>query len=252
MQSDTSDFCWKGDAFACSLSTNHIPVPHHDALVSLPTETAVLHRRVYIRHQTHTGPRERGGRCLEPTATAAAQQPPTARPTSPAPTAEDWPEEGLVAPEEPNLAAIAKAQEVDFLAMAAAQRSFPEVAEMMNSTTLQITTQAVGEASLLGDVSTGVFRPLVPIQYREAVFQSLHSIHHPMPPHRRSVLLVPDGQGHNTNGLGLLVLPARQGSQTRPPTTSRDTGSSPLLRPHPRQPGRPAVAVPLSVLVRPR
>jgi hypothetical protein len=50
---------------------------------------------------------------------------------------------------------------------------------MMNSTALQITTQAVGDDSLLGDVSTGVFRPLVPIQHREAVFQSLHSIHHP-------------------------------------------------------------------------
>ncbi len=109
----------------------------------------------------------------------AAQQPPTARPTSPAPTAEDWPEEGLVAPEQPILAAIAEAQAVDFSAMAAAQRSYPQVAEMMNSTTLQITTQVVGEASLLGDVSTGVFHPLVPIQYREATFQSLHSIHHP-------------------------------------------------------------------------
>jgi hypothetical protein len=32
---------------------------------------------------------------------------------------------------------------------------------------------------LLGDVLTGVFRPLVPIQHREVVFQSLHSIHHP-------------------------------------------------------------------------
>jgi hypothetical protein len=63
--------------------------------------------------------------------------------------------------------------------MAAAQRSCPEVVEMMNSITLQITTQAVGDASLLGDVSTGVFHPLVPIQYREEVFQSLHSIHHP-------------------------------------------------------------------------
>jgi hypothetical protein len=68
---------------------------------------------------------------------------------------------------------------VDFLVMAAAQRSCPEVKEMMNSNTLQITTQAVGDASPLGDVSTGVFRPLVPIEYREAVFQSLHSIHHP-------------------------------------------------------------------------
>jgi hypothetical protein len=50
---------------------------------------------------------------------------------------------------------------------------------MMNSTTLQITTQAVGDDSLLRDISTGVIRPLVLSQYREAVFQSLHSIHHP-------------------------------------------------------------------------
>jgi hypothetical protein len=49
----------------------------------------------------------------------------------------------------------------------------------MNSNTLQITTQAVGDETLLGDVSTGVFNPLVPIQQREAVFQSLHTIHHP-------------------------------------------------------------------------
>jgi hypothetical protein len=45
---------------------------------------------------------------------AAAQQPPTAQPISPAPTAEDWPEEGLVTPERPILAAIAKAQAVIF------------------------------------------------------------------------------------------------------------------------------------------
>jgi hypothetical protein len=47
------------------------------------------------------------------------------------------------------------------------------------TTTLQITTQAVSDDTLLGEVSTGVFRPLVPIQHREAVFQSLHSLHHP-------------------------------------------------------------------------
>ncbi len=50
---------------------------------------------------------------------------------------------------------------------------------MMNSSTLQITTQVVGDRTLLGNVSTGVFRPLVPIQHREAVFQSLHAIYHP-------------------------------------------------------------------------
>jgi hypothetical protein len=67
-------------------------------------------------------------------------------------------------PERHILAAITEAQAVDFSAMSAAQRSCPEVAEMMNSNTLQITTQAVGDDSLLGDVSTGVFRPLVPIK----------------------------------------------------------------------------------------
>jgi hypothetical protein len=49
----------------------------------------------------------------------------------------------------------------------------------MNSTTLHVTTQAIGDETLVGDVSTGVFRLLVPIQHREAVFQSLHAIHHP-------------------------------------------------------------------------
>ncbi len=110
-------------------------------------------------------------------------RPPTAAAAGPADisalTAEDWPEEGLASPEQPILAAITDAQPVDFSAMASAQRSCPEVAEMINSTTLQITTQAVDDETRLGDISTGVFRPLVPIQHREAVFQSLHSIHHP-------------------------------------------------------------------------
>jgi hypothetical protein len=62
-------------------------------------------------------------------------------------------------------------------------------------------------------------------------------------PHRRSVLLATDGPGHNSNGQGLLVLPAGQGSQTRPPTTSRDTGTAPPFHPHPRRPGRAAAAL---------
>ncbi len=113
-----------------------------------------------------------------PPPATAQPLPPSQRPF-PALAAEDWPEVGLAAPERPILAAIANAQPIDFSAIAAAQRACPEVAEMMNSTTLQITTQAVGDETLLGDVSTWVFRPLVPIQHREVVFQSLHAIHHP-------------------------------------------------------------------------
>jgi hypothetical protein len=69
-----SDSCWRGDSFASSLTTSHchIPVPHH-AMVSPPTATALLHRRIHIRHQTHTRPRERGGRRLErPTSSSRA------------------------------------------------------------------------------------------------------------------------------------------------------------------------------------
>jgi hypothetical protein len=111
---------------------------------------------------------------------AAAHRPPPGQPTSTTLAAEDWPEEGLAAPEQPILAAITDAQLIDFSAMAAAQRSCSEVAKMMNSTTLQITTQVVGGETLLGDVSTGVFRPLVPIQHREAwLLTCLHiSTHH--------------------------------------------------------------------------
>jgi hypothetical protein len=112
---------------------------------------------------------------------------------------EDWLQEGLAAPEltqsletvitanrsevvpaeqpptvpAPNnqvLAAIAGAQPVDFSAMAALQQSCPTVAKMLTSDNLQVSFKTIGGASLMGDVSTGVFHPLVPIQIREAVF----------------------------------------------------------------------------------
>ncbi len=156
----------------------HIPVPHH-AAAGPPAATTLLHRRIHIRYQTHTRPGKRGGRRLEPPAFSSCAVT-AARPADLSSlAAKDWLEESLAAPEQPILAAIADAQLINFSAMAAAQRSCPEVAEMMNSTTLQIITQAVADETLLGDVSTGVFRPLVPIQHREAVFQSMHSIHHP-------------------------------------------------------------------------
>ncbi len=107
---------------------------------------------------------------------AAAEPPPPSQRPSPALAAEDWPEEGLATPEQPVLTAIANAQPVNFSTV---HRTCPEVAEMMNSKTLKITTQAVGDETLLGDVSTGVFRPLAAIQHREVVFQSLHAIYHP-------------------------------------------------------------------------
>ena len=62
-------------------ATRHIPVPHHAAVVGLPAVTALLHRRIHIRHQTHTRPGERGSGRIEPPAfsnRAAAAAEPTA------------------------------------------------------------------------------------------------------------------------------------------------------------------------------
>jgi hypothetical protein len=67
---------------------------------------------------------------------------------------------------------------VDFQALAAAQRTCPEVAAMHSSPSLQIVRPA-GDTNLLGDISTGTFRPLVPPIFRQAVIRSLRKVHHP-------------------------------------------------------------------------
>jgi hypothetical protein len=87
---------------------------------------------------------------------AAAQQPPTAQLTSSAPITEDWPEEGLVTPEQPILAAIAEAQAVDFSVMETAQRSCPEVKEMMNSNPADHNTGSRRRLSAWGRFNRGV------------------------------------------------------------------------------------------------
>jgi hypothetical protein len=63
--------------------------------------------------------------------------------------------------------------------MAQQQQSCPDVASMLTSDSLHIASQVVSGVPVMGDVSTGVFHPLEPAQMCEAVFQSLHSIHHP-------------------------------------------------------------------------
>jgi transposase InsO family protein len=82
-------------------------------------------------------------------------------------------------PSEALLPAVATAQPLDFVALAAAQLSCPEVATMRASTALSIVSKPMGDHQLLGDVSTGEFHPLLPPQFRTAVFLSLHNIAHP-------------------------------------------------------------------------
>ncbi len=47
------------------------------------------------------------------------------------------------------------------------------------SPSLSVVSKKVGSAEVLGDVSTGVFRPLLPARFRSAALLSLHNIHHP-------------------------------------------------------------------------
>jgi len=75
--------------------------------------------------------------------------------------------------------AVAAAQPVNFSLIAAAQLTCPDVAAMKLLPSLSVVSQVVEGVEILGDVSTGVFRPLVPPAFREQVFLHLHSISHP-------------------------------------------------------------------------
>uniref|UniRef100_A0A5S6QKS8 RNA-directed DNA polymerase n=1 Tax=Trichuris muris TaxID=70415 RepID=A0A5S6QKS8_TRIMR len=65
--------------------------------------------------------------------------------------------------------------------LAGSQRADLELPRLKNSSTLQMTEVDVPELNirLWGDISTGKFRPYVPVAMRRDVFNSLHTISHP-------------------------------------------------------------------------
>jgi cleavage and polyadenylation specificity factor subunit 1 len=75
--------------------------------------------------------------------------------------------------------AAADAQPIDFVDLSVAQLSCPEVQSMLVSPSFSIVSRKYGAAEVLGDVSTGTFRPLLPARFRSAAVLSLHNIHHP-------------------------------------------------------------------------
>ena len=50
---------------------------------------------------------------------------------------------------------------------------------MLVSPSLSVVSKKVGAAEILGYISSGVFRPLLPTRFRSAAVCSLHNIHHP-------------------------------------------------------------------------
>jgi len=68
---------------------------------------------------------------------------------------------------------------LDFRRLAVAQQTCPEVKLMCESNVLSVVSQMVGGEMLLGDMSTGRFRPLLPPEFRAAACAALHGVHHP-------------------------------------------------------------------------
>jgi hypothetical protein len=71
------------------------------------------------------------------------------------------------------------AQTINFLELSFAQLTCPDVQTMLISPSLYVVSRKYGAADVLGDVSTGTFRPLLPARFRSAAVLSLHNIHHP-------------------------------------------------------------------------
>jgi cleavage and polyadenylation specificity factor subunit 1 len=82
----------------------------------------------------------------------------------------------------PSISAILGAEDIlDFEEMAKEQRTCLDTQQLIANAnhSLQVQGVAVGQHVLHGDVSTGIFRPLVPEGKRRLVFEKLHSVSHP-------------------------------------------------------------------------
>ena len=107
---------------------------------------------------------------------------------------------------------------LDFTLMAAAQLTCPGVAALCASTSLRLTNQHVDGQLLLGDVSTGIFRPVVPLSFRQQVFDAMHGIAHPgMRASRRLILAryVWKRAAADVTAMARACLPCQQGKITK-------------------------------------
>lgn len=78
---------------------------------------------------------------------------------------------------------ISKVIEVDYAILAAEQEKDVELQELLQSTTtnLKLRRRCWNGKLIIGDSSTGEFRPYIPPSMRQAVFHSVHNLAHPGP-----------------------------------------------------------------------
>jgi cleavage and polyadenylation specificity factor subunit 1 len=168
--------------------TDHKPLVAAMRRVSPPWSARVQRHLAYVSEFT-TGIRHTPGKVnvvadalSRPSEVPAAPAPPPSPPAVPPPPTAAPAQ--VPAPAPPLVHTAAPICEtslppLDFSAIAAAQRDCPDVAAMQRSTSLSIVTRLVGAVELLGDTSTGSFRPLIPAAFRAAAVWSLHNIAHP-------------------------------------------------------------------------
>jgi hypothetical protein len=77
-----------------------------------------------------------------------------------------------------SVTATAVADPVDYEEMAAKQHCFPETQRLLGGTSLKFAFRQTGAQCLAGDISTGTFRPIVPLKFKKAVFDHFHNVAH--------------------------------------------------------------------------
>jgi hypothetical protein len=68
---------------------------------------------------------------------------------------------------------------ISYQQMAKDQRDCVQVQQLLQSPSLLISSVPVGKFHLVGDMSSGTFRPLVPVKWQKKIFLALHNISHP-------------------------------------------------------------------------
>ncbi len=67
---------------------------------------------------------------------------------------------------------------MDFEEMAAEQNCCPETQRLLGGTSLKLAFRQTGAQRLTGDISTGNFRPIVPLKFRKYIFAHFHNVAH--------------------------------------------------------------------------
>jgi RNase H-like domain found in reverse transcriptase/Integrase zinc binding domain len=102
--------------------------------------------------------------------------PPQPAPILPSPpSVDDWPAPSVV----PLCPVAVSPPLLDMAAFSAAQKKCPEVSAMRVLQSLDIVYCLCRDVYIYGDVSTPVFRPLVPCDFQRPVFDALHKAAHP-------------------------------------------------------------------------